>query len=80
MSKRNTTIRDWWYEYLHILQKNSGAADLTLLNQLTHDLMESGDVIRGRSMPRDGAGDLASECDRLRAIRASQLSRAPSEI
>lgn len=67
---RTQLIRQWWYLYAELLRQpmnRLGAA--AELNAHTDACEAAGIVADGRPMPRDGASDLAEQCDRLRRLR-----------
>lgn len=82
MTERTQFIRTWWDEYLQVLcSPHWGTVCTFKLNELTRQGEASGIIKPGVPMPRDGATDLADQCDELRikrTIRRHLTGRAAS--
>jgi hypothetical protein len=58
-------IRQWWYTYCEILTGNGPTVTKDLI-PLTDECERRGIVKAGLPMPRDGAEDLAKDCEYTR--------------
>lgn len=60
-------VRQWWYIYAQVLLRPAARTKWHAeLEQLTAACEARGIVRDGRPMPRDGAEDLADQCDVIR--------------
>ena len=65
MSERTDFIRTWWRCYYHLLASGPASRGLWQeeLNRLTDRGQQLGIIKAGVPMPKDGAEDLARDCD-----------------
>lgn len=60
-------IRQWWFTYLYVLDRPASRTKWHEENdQITDELMRRGVIKEGRRMTREGAEDLADQCDEKR--------------
>ncbi len=59
-------IRQWWYDYARLLR---GDIQIQEFQRVAIECEQRGIIRPGRMMTRNGAGDLADQCDQLRRVR-----------
>ena len=72
--KNIVLIRQWWLCYFRLLQEGGSSLQLRL-NDITKRLEKLGIIVSGTPMNRQGAEDLAEQCDELKARMFANATR-----